>query len=143
LLTFCVALVGCQSASEPSRVAHYTRNDSGQYEIRLDYTHWSNGGGPCNTLQLLPGKVDATDWIYTRSIDGEVPADQLILTGAQGMTRDPTPVSGSVTFAQNKMRVALQYLPLKNPSPSDPHGAYELNGEYDLQSDQPTTRPVR
>jgi hypothetical protein len=134
-----IALAGCQSPPKPSPVAHFTNDDTGRYEIRLDYTYWSWGvGGPCNCLDLFPEKVDMTDWIYTRSIDGQIPANQLIVAGAQGMTSLPTPVSGSVTFVSGRMHVALEHLPSTNPSASDPLGAYELNGDYYLQPDEST-----
>ena len=142
LATFGLAWVGCQSPAKPSPVAHYTRDYTGRYEIRLDYTYWScGGGGPCNSPLLIPEKVDATNWIYTRSIDGQVPSDQLILADAQGMTSVPTLVRGSVTFTPNHMHIALEHL-LKNASRSDSHGEYELNGDYELRPDQSTTRPA-
>ncbi len=105
-----------------------------RYEIRLDKVEWV-AGGPCNIE--WPHRSYGSHWIYTTRIEGDVPADHLVLTYERGKTEYPWPqdgLCGSVTFTNGRMRVLLKirYHPEGQESVNR-YMQYELNGKYSLR----------
>src|SRR5436190_22399539 len=79
-------LLGCETSPRPEPGADFTRDVQGRYEIQLDATYRTCRRGPCHFPSLIPRTFKPTHWIYTRAIDGEIPAAQAIVTHEQGKT---------------------------------------------------------
>ena len=131
--TLVLSLTGC-ATHRRSSVATVSQDSQGRYEIRLDKVEWV-AGGPCNIE--WPHRIYPSDWIYTASIDGEIPADHLVLTHERGKTEYPWPqegLCGSVTFTNGQMQVLLKILWHPEGKESvNRYMRYNLNGRYTLE----------
>ena len=128
-------LVGCETSPRPKPVAQIARDSQGRYEIQLDASYRTCDHAAGTFPSLIPRTCDMTDWIYTGTIDGEVPASQIILTHERGKTESPWPkksLRGSVTFSPGRMHVALECPYHKQDGTIQRYVAYELNGDYGL-----------
>jgi hypothetical protein len=77
-----------------------------------------------------------TDWIYTRTIEGEISASQIILTHERGKTENPwrqQALRGTVTFSPEHMHVALECPNYKQDGTIYRYVPYDLNGDYKLE----------
>jgi hypothetical protein len=135
LLSLGLLLVGCETSPKPKPVAQVARDSQGRYEIRLDASYRTCGHAAGTFPSLIPRTCDLTDWIYTGTIDGQVPASQIILTHERGKTESPWPqkgLRGSVMFLSGRMHVALQCPYYKRDGTIKRYVEYELNGDYNL-----------
>jgi hypothetical protein len=114
-----------------SSVAHVSKDSQGLWKIRLDATEWV-AGGPCN-ISLPPSRIHLSHWIYTSTLYGEVPANQLFLTYYdQGTNFPQSALRGKVTFSGGKMNVSLR-CPIYADNGIARYESYALNGRYKLQ----------
>lgn len=129
-------LAGCETSPKPKPVAHFTHDARGGYEIQLDASYRTCSRGPCRFPSFIPRTFDTTDWIYTKVIEGEIPAAQIVVTHERGKTEYPWPQSrlrGSITFSPGHMRVALDSPYYKDGVSIHHYEPYSLNGDYTLQ----------
>jgi hypothetical protein len=82
---FSFLLIGCGTNHRNDAVALVKKDRNGRYEIQLRNSLWVFG------LPLLSGsgRIRATNWLYTAKVEGEIPANQLILSERQGTTESP------------------------------------------------------
>src|SRR5207237_8740827 len=92
-------------APRESAVANALKRPEGKWEIRLDAKEWL-AGGPCNIT--FPKRIHISHWIYTDTIEGEVPASRLSLAYEQGTNNIQEALHGTITFSNGKMRVDLK-----------------------------------
>src|SRR6266404_6999379 len=127
-----LSLTGC-ATHRRSSLAIVTRDSQGRYEIRLDKVEWV-AGGPCNIE--WPHRSYGSHWIYTTRIEGDVPADHVVLTYEQGKTEYPWPqegLCGSVILTNGRMQVLLKIRYHREGKESvNRYTRYELNGKYSL-----------
>jgi len=129
-------LLGCETAPKPKPVAHFARDAKGRYEIQVEASYRTCDRGPCRFPSLIPRTFETTDWFYTSSIEGEIPAAQVVVTHERGKTEYPWPKSklrGSITFTADHMRVALESPYYKDGVHIHHYEPYRLNGDYILQ----------
>ena len=77
-----------------------------------------------------------TDWLYAGTIEGEISANQIILTHERDKTKYPWPqqaLRGSVTFSPEHMHVALECPNYKQDGVIYRYVKYDLNGDYKLE----------
>jgi hypothetical protein len=132
ILLATVLLAGC-SLHPASSMAVVTRDSQNRYEIRLDATGWS-GGGPCN-ISFVPRRYYESHWIYTTTIEGKLSTNQFILTRQRGKTEYPwdEKASGTVTFTNGRMHVALGLPYFRDDGNVSHYVPYKLNGDYSLE----------
>jgi hypothetical protein len=125
-------LTGC-STHRASSMAVVTRDSQNRYEIRLDATGWS-AGGPCN-ISFVPRRFYESHWIYTTAIEGKVSTNQFILTRERGKTEYPwdEKASGTITFANGHMHVALGLPYFRDDGTVSHYVPYKLNGDYKVE----------
>jgi hypothetical protein len=132
LLGLC--LFGC--SKEPIKqetVAHAQKLADGTYEIRLGYTE-KTWGGPCN-ISFHSSTYHGANWLYVKSMEGELNATNVVVTTDKGMRDYPYAIKdlrGTISFAKDTMTIHLD-------RPSYPDGvhmegfiAYLLNGTYQI-----------
>jgi hypothetical protein len=132
LLMIVAMLTGC-AERRSSSVAYVSRQPSGKYEIRLDATQWSLGG-PCNLT--APHKIPESHWIYTDTVQGIVPATNLVLTYERGKTEFPWPQSdlrGSITFSDGQLHIGFERPVCVDGVSVDHYERYPLNGSYKVE----------
>jgi hypothetical protein len=137
LIALASMVVGCETSPKPNPIAHFTRDAQGRYEIQLDASYRTCSRGPCRFPSLIPRAFEMTDWIYTRAIEGEMPAAEIVVTHERGKTEYPWPQSGlrgSITFTPGRMRVALDSPYYEDGVSIHHYEAYRLNGDYTLQT---------
>ena len=132
-------LLGCETAPKPKPIAHFNRDAQGKFEIQVEASYQTCDRGPCRLPSLIRQTVETTDWFYTSSMEGEIPAAQIIVTHERGKTEYPWPKSelrGSITFTADHMQVALEtpyYKDYKDGDRIHHYEPYRLNGNYTLQ----------
>jgi hypothetical protein len=115
-------------------VAHVTRDAQRGYEIRLDTSELSFGG-PCN-FPTMPHRIQGADWIYTRTTNGVVRADQLSLSHG----KDPfyrwtqEALRGTITFTGGQMKVEFQVPNFDQQGTLVRYERYQHNGDSRLAS---------
>ena len=137
IIAFSSLLVGCETSPKPKPIAHLTHDSQGRYEIQLDASYRTCGHVAGTFPSLISRTCDMTDWIYTSTIEGELPASQIILTHERGKTGYPWPqtaLHGAVTFSPGHMHVALECPYYKRDSTIYRYVQYELNGDYQLET---------
>jgi len=113
-------------------VALVKMDTNGRYEIQLKNSLWVLG------FPLLSGsgRIQATNWLYTAKVDGEIPATELILSDFQGRTERPwvqQALKGSATFSGAKMRLSLEVPIYLDGESIDHYEPSRLNGVYKLR----------
>jgi hypothetical protein len=130
-------LVGCETSPKPKPIAHFNHDSQGRYEIQLDASYRTGEHAAGTFPSLISRTVDTTDWIYTSTIEGEIPASQIILTHERGKTEYPWPqqaLHGAITFLPGHMHVALQWPYYKQDGTIYRYVQYKLNGDYSLET---------
>jgi len=115
LLACCLVITGCgQPASVPpviERDAYAKKLADGAYEVQLRYSVTSSGG-PCLSKDMLTTWTSySTNWIYLKTLDGTMTADQIVVTIDAGKKEWPyatTNMQGTVSFSNTAMTVLLE-----------------------------------
>lgn len=134
----CVAvMVGCGGQEKPKvdPVAYAQKLGDGTYEVQLRYSVRTYGG-PCN-LSFTPTTSLDTNWLYLKSVEGVLNANQVIVTTENGKRDYPyatKDMRGTISFDKSQMTVQLEH-------PSYPDGVhmqgympYSLNGTYKMSA---------
>jgi hypothetical protein len=130
-----VLLSGC-AEHRASSVAYVSLASPGRYELNLVSVELV-AGGPCNFPQR-PHHEYMSYWIYTNTTNGVVPAERLTVAyGHDGDSFRPTqegPLHGSVSFADGRMNVQLQFPWFSDNGHIDRYQSFDLNGTYAIQT---------
>jgi hypothetical protein len=127
-------IVGCaREPIKPGSVAYSQKLADGAYEIELPYTE-RTWGGPCNfTFTSTTGH--ASDWLYVRSTEGELNADQITATAYRGERGYPSAMQGlrgMVSFSKDQMTVQLEQPAYPDGVHMQGYVPYFLNGTYQI-----------
>ena len=153
-LVCCLLSTGCgPPASVPpviETIAHAQKLGDGTYEVQLRYGVTSSGGPCLNKDSFKTWTSHSTNWIYLKALDGEITADQLVVTTDVGKREWPyatTNMQGTVSFTNATMRVQLKQPRYPDGVHMEGYAPYYLNGTYEVVVDsspnkhlQPTPR---
>ena len=143
LMAAWLALAGCSKSVPPviEPDAHTQKLSDGTYEVQLRYSVKSSGG-PCLNKDWFKTVTNySTNWLYLKTLDGVMTAEQIVVTIEAGQRVWPyahTNMQGTVSFTNAGMSVQLE-------QPSYPDGVhmqgyipYFLNGTYKVVMDSPS-----
>ncbi len=134
VLLTCLCLFGCSKKPiKPDTAAHAQKLADGTYEIQLGYTE-KTWGGPCN-ISFHSSISRGANWLYVKSMDGELSATQVVVTSDRGMRDYPwakTDLRGTVSFAKDSITVQFQQPSYPDGVRTEGYTAYFLNGTYQI-----------
>ena len=128
---FSFLLTGCGAPYRNDPVALVRKYGNGGYEIQLTSSVRTFG-----LPGLLGKRIPWTRWLYTPKVEGEIPANQLILSEKQGTTESPyiqQALKGSASFSGAKMRLSLEVPIFLDGESIDHYERSRLNGVYKLR----------
>jgi len=141
-LIICSALiVGCGSVRPViDPVAKAQKLADGTYEVQLRYSVTSSGG-PCLSKDFFKSWTSHdTNWLYVKSLEGVLPADQIVLKGGVidnvGDFRYPIKgLRGTVSFTNATMIIQLEQPKIDHKgNVTDSFSPYYLNGTYTIST---------
>ena len=130
-------IVGCDKSVPPviEHVANAKKLADGTYEIQLRYSVTSSGG-PCLSKDSFKTWTSySTNWIYLKTLDGAMTADQIVVTTDAGKREWPyatTNMQGTVSFTNGEMRVQLEQPCYPDGVHMQGYASYYLNGTYQI-----------
>ena len=130
-------IVGCDKSVPPviEHVANAKKLADGTYEIQLRYSVTSSGG-PCLSKDSFKTWTSySTNWIYLKTLDGAMTADQIVVTTDAGKREWPyatTNMQGTVSFTNGEMRVQLEQPRYPDGVHMQGYASYYLNGTYQI-----------
>jgi len=115
-------------------VARVSPNSRYKYEIEL-HARINVYGGPCNPT-CIPTRVDDSHWIYVNRLEGQIAAQDLLLTYEREKFASPqSALKGSLTIADGVLTVDFLLPCYKGRSEvPDHYTSYRYNGRYELRS---------
>jgi hypothetical protein len=143
-LLACVSLiVGCDGEPWTVRpkiepIAYAQKLPDGTYEIDLRSSVTSSGG-PCG-LSFKSWTSHDTNWLYVKSIEGVLPADQIVLKGGVkendgDYTYPIGGLKGTVSFTNATMIIQLDQPKIDHQgNVTDSFTPYYLNGTYTIST---------
>ena len=132
-----LCLFGC--GGEPIKhetVAHAHQLADGTYEIQLGYTE-KTWGGPCN-ISFHSSISHGANWLYAKSMKGELGAAEIVLTSERGKLDYPwatKDLRGTISFTNDTMMVQLQQPSYPDGEHMKGYAAYFLNGVYQISKE--------
>src|SRR5437879_3241336 len=98
-VTSALLLTACHTVQKLDPVATVTRVGPSTHQIELQ-REFSGYGGPCLLLPI-PYRDTVSNWLYVQRLEGELPANEVVLSHKQGEVRPPYTVKsleGTITF---------------------------------------------
>ena len=141
-LIICSALiVGCGSVRPViDTVADAHKLADGRYEIHLRYSV-TTSGGPCLSSSWFTRTTDhETNWLYVKSLEGVLPADQIVLKGGVidkvgDFTYPIEGLRGTVSFTNATMIIQLEQPKIDHKgNVTDSFTPYYLNGTFTIST---------
>ncbi|MDB6021794.1 MAG: hypothetical protein JWQ04_1651 [Pedosphaera sp.] len=128
-------LAGCGDNLKRSSVAHVSSDKNHGFVIQVDFAYRSFGG-PCNFPQK-PQTISESNWIFTKTTNGVVSADQLILWHGRSPDDEygwaAQALLGSMTFSNGHIYIDFQEPVYGDNDSILHHDPYRMNGDYKLE----------
>ena len=134
-LACCLLIAGCDQSVPPviDHVAYAKKLADGSYEVQLRYSV-TTSGGPCLSTSFFRSTTHyAANWLYLKTIEQRVSADQVIVTDVEDdrnlAIKD---MRGAISFHNGTMTVQLEHPHVLSSGAVEGYAPYYLNGTYQI-----------